>query len=255
MRSIWVASGNYSRRSFLLLATLFAVFLFAPAAVAKISTDFDPNLDFSQLKTFAFIGGVEQLVRLQLNPDQLNNRIHRAVTRELTAKGLREVIPEENADLVVRYWASSHKDVDAASSANWGVYGPYLGYHWGFVHYSMESYTNHQGMLAIELITPKPAGWRGVCLPVSSSSKRTQTKFGRLPMAISKTASKTIRLLRKPSKKKSSGPRTTLPRTLLNLSRQDSSLFQNPSSRSIAALQTSKDDIVARVTRGQVVAA
>ena len=162
MRSIWVASGNYSRRSFLLLATLLAVFLFAPAAVAKISTDFDPHLDFSQLKTFAFIGGVEQLVRLQLNPDQLNNRIHRAVTCELTAKGLREVIPEENADLVVRYWANSQKDVDVASSANWGVYGPYLGYHWGFVYYSMESYTNHQGMLAIELIAAKTRGlaWR-----------------------------------------------------------------------------------------------
>jgi hypothetical protein len=40
-----------------------------------------------------------------LNPNQLNNQIHRAVTRELTAKGLREVKPEENPDLVVRYWA------------------------------------------------------------------------------------------------------------------------------------------------------
>jgi hypothetical protein len=35
-----------------------------------------------------------------LNPNQLNNQIHRAVTRELTAKGLREVKPEENPDLV-----------------------------------------------------------------------------------------------------------------------------------------------------------
>jgi hypothetical protein len=58
-----------------------------------------------EVQTLAFIGGVEQLVRLQLNPNQLNNQIHRAVTRELTAKGLREVKPEENPDLVVRYWA------------------------------------------------------------------------------------------------------------------------------------------------------
>jgi hypothetical protein len=136
--------------------------MIAPPAGAKISTDFDPNLDFSKLKTFAFIGGVEQLVRLQLNPDQLNNQVHRAVTRELTAKGLREVRPGENPDLVVRYWANSQKDVEVATSTNWGVYGPYFGYHWGFVYYSMESYTNHQGMLGIELIDAKTSGlaWR-----------------------------------------------------------------------------------------------
>src|SRR3974390_1847686 len=134
-----------------LLLGLLALVLFASSSDAKMSTDFDPNLDFSKFKTFAFIGGVEQLVRMQLNPEQLNNQIHRAVTRELTAKGLREVKPEENPDLVVRYWANSQKDVDMAASANWGVFGPYFGYHWGFVYYSMETYTNHQGTLGIEL--------------------------------------------------------------------------------------------------------
>lgn len=112
-----MASQN-ARVGFFLLA-LFSFFS-AARARAKIATDFDPHLDFSQLKTFAFIGGVEQLVRMPLNPDLLNNRIHRSVTRELTAKGLREVQPEENPDLVVRYWASSQKDVDVATSTNWG---------------------------------------------------------------------------------------------------------------------------------------
>jgi hypothetical protein len=136
--------------------------LFSFPAAAKIATDFDPNIDFSKLKTFTFIGGVEQLVRLQLNPDQLNDRIHRAVSGELTAKGLREVTKDENPDLVVRYWASSQKDADVASSANWGVYGSYFGYHWGFVYYSMESFTTHQGTLGIELIAnaSRQLAWR-----------------------------------------------------------------------------------------------
>jgi len=47
-------------------------------ATAKMATDFNPNLDFSKYKTFAYIGGVEQLMRLQLNPELLNNRIHRS---------------------------------------------------------------------------------------------------------------------------------------------------------------------------------
>lgn len=162
MKPVSLPLGSSCKGSVLLLAVLLGLFFCVPRAVAKISTDFDPNIDFSQLKTFAFIGGVEQLVRLQLNPNQLNDRIHRSVVRELTAKGLREVQPEENPDLVVRYWANSQKNADVASSANWGVYGPYFGYHWGFVYYSMESYTTHQGMLAIELISAKTHGlvWR-----------------------------------------------------------------------------------------------
>lgn len=48
-----------------------------------MEVDFNPNYDFAKFRTFAFIGGVEQLVRMQLNPDQLSNRIYRAATREL----------------------------------------------------------------------------------------------------------------------------------------------------------------------------
>jgi uncharacterized protein YheU (UPF0270 family) len=141
---------------------LLFLFLFATPAPAKMATDFDPNLNFSKFKTFSFIGGVEQLVRMQLNPDELNNKIHRAVTRELTAKGLREVKLEENPDLVVRYWADSQKDVNVATNTNWGVYGPYFGYHWGFVYYSMDSSTTHQGTLSIELIDAqaRELAWR-----------------------------------------------------------------------------------------------
>jgi len=146
--------SEHNSRRYLLLLTMFLL-LFAMPAAAKMATDFDPNLDFSKFNTFSFIGGVEQLVRMQLNPDQLNDRIHRAVTRELTAKSLREVRPEENPDLVVRYWANSQKDVNVAASTNWGVYGPYIGYHWGFIYYSMDSSTTHQGTLSIELIDAK----------------------------------------------------------------------------------------------------
>ena len=161
MKWIRLVSGNNRRRFLLLLAGL-VLLLSAVPATGKLAVDFNPHLDFSKFKTFAFIGGVEQLVRMQLNPDLLNNRIHRAVTRELTAKGLHEVKPEENPDLVVRYWVNTQKSVDVGSSANWGVYGSYYGYHWGFIYYSMDTYTNHQGTLGIELIDEKARdlAWR-----------------------------------------------------------------------------------------------
>jgi hypothetical protein len=99
---------------------------------------------------------------MPLNPDLLNNRIHRAVNRELIAKGFREVKPEENPDIVVRYWATSQKDVDVATSTNWGIYGSYFGYHWGFIYYRLESSTTHEGTLSIELINSKSRelAWR-----------------------------------------------------------------------------------------------
>ena len=61
----------------------------AMPAVAKVQVDFNPELNFEQYKTFAYIGGTNQLVMLQLNPDLISDRVHRAVTREMTAKGLK----------------------------------------------------------------------------------------------------------------------------------------------------------------------
>jgi hypothetical protein len=56
---------------------------------------------------------------MQLNPDLINNRIHRMVVRELTKKGLREVQPAQDPDLVVRYSANSTQQVNLAAMGNW----------------------------------------------------------------------------------------------------------------------------------------
>jgi Domain of unknown function (DUF4136) len=99
-------------------------------AMTKVEVDFNPNLDFSQFKTYAYIGGVEHLVMLQLNPELINDRVHRAVQRELPKKGSREVQPSENPDLVVRYWANSQVQVNVAArqlGALWALPGNVLG--------------------------------------------------------------------------------------------------------------------------------
>jgi len=56
-------------------------------ATGKLAVDFNPNLDFSKYKTFAFIGGVEQTVRMQLNPAQLNNQITRPTAHTMVITG------------------------------------------------------------------------------------------------------------------------------------------------------------------------
>src|SRR5215471_10269255 len=141
---------------------LLLVMLCATAANAKMAIDFNPNLDFSKYKTFAYIGGVESLVRMQLNPELLSNRIHRAVVRELTAKGLREVQPEENPDLMVRYWVEAESNAQVTGTVHWGIYGSYYGDYWSVMYTTMSTPVTHKGTLGIELIDAKARdlAWR-----------------------------------------------------------------------------------------------
>ena len=155
MNRLRVESGKDRLRLFVPLAVLLFVLLWAMATNAKMATDFNPNLDFSQYKTFAYIGGVESLVRMQLNPEMLNNRIHRAVVRELTGKGLREVQPDDNPDLVVRYWVEAESNAQLTGTAHWGMYGSYYYGYWTVMYTTMSTPVTHQGLLGIELIDAK----------------------------------------------------------------------------------------------------
>jgi hypothetical protein len=129
---------------------------------AKTTIDFDPNIDFSKFKTFAYVGGVENLVAIQLNPDLINIRFHHMVVRELEKKGLHEVNFAQNPDLIVRYWANPETQVDVTVMGNWGTYGPYIGNDWSYLYNTVTSTSRHQGTLILDLIDPKAKAlvWR-----------------------------------------------------------------------------------------------
>jgi hypothetical protein len=150
-----------ARKSVFLACVLLCLALAFPV-FAKTDVDFDPNLDFSKFKTFAFIGGVENLMMLPVNPELINNRVHRAATREMTAKGLREVQPNQNPDLVVRYWASTSQQVNVATMGNWGPYGAYVGSYWGWMYDTVSASSSKEGSLLVDLIDPhsKTLAWR-----------------------------------------------------------------------------------------------
>jgi hypothetical protein len=160
MKWIRLVSGN--RRILLFLLAGLMLLLSALSAAAKLAVDFNPNLDFTKYRTFAYIGGVESLVRMQLNPEMLNNRIHRAVVRELTAKGLREVQSEENPDLVVRYWVEAESNAQLTGTAHWGMYGSYYYGYWTVMYTTMSTPVTHEGLLGIEIIDAKARdlAWR-----------------------------------------------------------------------------------------------
>jgi len=141
---------------------LLILFAMALPATAKVEFDFDPNLDFSTFKTYAYLGGVENLVMMQLNPELITDRVHRAVQREMAKKGLRELQPNQEPDLVVRYWANSNTQLSSAALGSWGPFGPFLGNYWGYMYDLMSIQSTRQGMLVLDLIDAKnkDLAWR-----------------------------------------------------------------------------------------------
>jgi hypothetical protein len=124
--------------------------------------DFDPNLDYSKFKTFAYLGGVEHLAMLPLNPDQTRDEIHAAVARELTKRGLKETKPDQNPDLVVRYWVSTQASTNYAPTGDWNGFALYLGDYWAYTLDLMNAQDILGGSLLIDLIDVKAKNlaWR-----------------------------------------------------------------------------------------------
>jgi uncharacterized protein DUF4136 len=162
MNQVRVEDGKDRLRLSLPLRRLLFVLLWAMATNAKMATDFNPKLDFTKYKTFAYIGGVESLLRMPLNPELLSNRIHRSVVRELTGKGLREVQPEADPDLVVRYWVETESTAQLTGTAHWGTYGSYYYGYWTVMYTTMSTPVTRQGLLGIEIIDARARdlAWR-----------------------------------------------------------------------------------------------
>jgi hypothetical protein len=140
---------------------LFSLILAVPA-LAKMGVDFDPNLDFSKFKTFAYIGGANMLEFRQLNPNYITDRVHSGVSQALIQRGLKEVKPEEQPDLVVRYWANSQSQIVSPSAGTWGQFGQYVSDYWAYTYDLMRSESALDASLVIDLIDAKrkDLAWR-----------------------------------------------------------------------------------------------
>ena len=152
-----------SHSAFRSWAFLFLLVLsLARPVFCKTTSDFDPDANFSKFKTFTFIGGVENLVMLQLDPDVIYTSIHRNVVQELEKKGLHEVALGQSPDLVIRYWVSPASDVNVATMGKWDPYTPYITGNWAGIYNSTAISNNKISTLIIDLIDSKSKSlaWR-----------------------------------------------------------------------------------------------
>jgi len=137
--------------------------LLPSVAHAKSNVDLNPNLDFTKYKTFAFIGGIEHFATLQVNPNQLRDTVHEAVSRELTKRGLKEVSRDQNPDLAVRYLAESNNQLNyAGNDEDWGGFDKFTVDWWSLSYTLWFTTTTRQGSILIDLIDAKrrDLAWR-----------------------------------------------------------------------------------------------
>ena len=132
-----------------------AVLLASIIALAQnITYDYDKSVDFSTLKTYAWIQGTEV-------PDQFNHaRVVDAVSAQLASKGLKQVELSGHPDLWVAYHAVFDRDLRISGFSN--GFGPYrLG---GSRSGSARTEEILVGTLVVDLVDSQTSTilWRGI---------------------------------------------------------------------------------------------
>jgi len=136
-------------------------------SAGSFNNDFDPAIDFSRFKTFAFVGGHNLDGSDWLEEPEMHERFRNFISGALETRGLSEVPGDQKPGLAVRFWVGRRQKqdvtvVDYGPSMMWGGYPPYWSGAWG---YSYEEYVIHnytQGTLVVDLIDPnsKELVWR-----------------------------------------------------------------------------------------------
>lgn len=83
----------------------------------NITYDFDKSMDFSRVRTYAWVRGTV------LDDDLNHRRIVEAIDRQLRSRGLRETDASAHPDVFVAYHASFDSDLQITGfSSGWGGY-------------------------------------------------------------------------------------------------------------------------------------
>jgi len=147
----------------------------------KVITDFDPSVEFSAFRTFAFSGMTDRGYESgESDNSPLRGRIKEMVDEQLAAKGLRQVSLEDRHDLLAHLFFGV-KDEQRVQNTGMkpGLYGRRVEtyeYHdggWTPVKSSrMTTYEDHEGVLIVDLAdsSKKALVWRAVIREVLGNS-------------------------------------------------------------------------------------
>ena len=115
-------------------------------------------------------------------------RIETAVSRELTAKGLRQVGLDEPQDLQVHYWINvlDKQRLESGGTSVGVARGPRGGYGWGAGYGGgVTTYEYKEGTLILDLIQPtnKQLVWRATIIGTLEESSADNVELGNKAIA------------------------------------------------------------------------
>lgn len=138
----------------------------------SVKTDYDSEVDFAKYKTLKWMPRSEKGGRDTVHDNSLlDNRIKRAVDRELKTKGY-EVIDSGRADVLLAYHVGVRERVDVSTVG----YGYWRGRYHGRTRY-VERYK--EGTLIIDFVDPemKQLVWRGAATGVIGSMEESEERI------------------------------------------------------------------------------
>ncbi|MDB2387009.1 DUF4136 domain-containing protein [Shewanella sp.] len=136
----------------------------------RTSYDYDPDINFSDVKTYAWIETKTPDSTYQLG-DLMDRRVRAAVNNQLQQKGL-TLVPTDKADILINYLTKVDKKINIDTfNNNFGYnpyYGPYYGPNWGWgwggAGHSQTTVREYDvGTLILDMIEAKTGQliWRG----------------------------------------------------------------------------------------------
>ena len=154
----------------------------AAGCVTNTRNDFDPSVDFSKFRTYGYLGGHEIDKIGLLENSLVRKRVETLVSRQLQARGLREVPLDQNPDLTVLYWVGVKEKQQVSTLPThptypaypgWRGYGayrgrgvynpdPYWSGRWGPVYNDVVVTNYREGTLIIDLLDARTKNlvWR-----------------------------------------------------------------------------------------------
>jgi len=168
--------------SLILLATL----TLGACSGISVSSDWDPNADFSRIASWDWVPGPQGSTgNPRLDSDLLDQRIRSAVDAELSLRGVRRA-REGNPDVLIAYHLGVENKIDVNTVQRSYGYGPY----W----YSGPAYTEtyvseyEQGTLLIDILQPEDRRlvWRGAGQARVNESGSPEDREARVREAVRK---------------------------------------------------------------------
>jgi hypothetical protein len=154
----------------------------------QVTTDYDPDVDFSLLQNYAWMEGQqERPADPRVDNSLLNTRIRNAVDAELAGKGFGVTNPER-ADFLVGYHAAIRNKIDAYSMSNFYGYRP--GWRGGYS--DIHVYEYEEGSLVIDFVDPatKNLLWRGAAQAEVNRAASPEKREIRIQKAVEKILSR-----------------------------------------------------------------